>query len=348
MVSLTNVAINTITTAARPVVGAATPLAAAAATGYFLTDINHQYFEFLRKTVQSEKEGILSSIGNFSKTGGLYLLETAAPIVAFVALPLDPVGIAVRVGMITRGILAASNKTLLGLCLEAIKQLLSRLYNLCFGKASTEQNDPFPKMFQENHFIEITSKSGPVEEITIKETSLLQLPEQKSDIFRSMPQPEEDPITGLSREKTEEFEYLDSFATDSFSTVKRSKVDAFAAFRQVSKEMTAKAQAPTQSTQEEEKTYQPDDEEVDGGSIEITFEQKEFKQPIRNGVSQLNTIKWEPKAKFLGYNPHQFKNNSQKLVPLKERTTQISHLPRKNLSNNMTKLAVKGLKLIKK
>ncbi len=93
MQSLLNITFNAAAIASKPVL----PLIGAGAFGYFLTDLNHQYFEYLRASTKND-----SMLRNFVMGGTLNTLEYAVPIAAFICLPLDPFGISIRVGMATR------------------------------------------------------------------------------------------------------------------------------------------------------------------------------------------------------------------------------------------------------
>lgn len=80
------------------------PLAGAAAVGYFMPELIHAYTSFM--STDSEKKGLKEWTWN----RGLQIVDYALPVVIFAALPLTPMGLAVRVGMTIRGLQAVTQQ----------------------------------------------------------------------------------------------------------------------------------------------------------------------------------------------------------------------------------------------
>ncbi|MBS0616077.1 MAG: hypothetical protein JSR58_05950 [Verrucomicrobia bacterium] len=294
--------ISAIAMAARP----AAPLIGFATAGYFLTDIIHKYFDVAREAL-GENDSWLN-VGHMSKKGGLYLLETAIPIAAFIFLPLDPMGIAVRVGMATRGIFILTGKTPVAIALEKIEQMLpqelvaliKRIYNKYFG---TQQVKLEAKEREKTYFDEPIKEKSIVEAVLnepfvrIRSTDIVNPKITNEDGSSTV---NKDMFLRQPKMAIGELQYLQEHATDSWSMAqvaleKKAKVDPFAAVRKMNRDMAEKNAAPKK---EEKQSSTSDYEDVDGGSsYETSSEKNSFNVWFEIPVSQ-RTVKLPKPIQF--------------------------------------------------
>lgn len=294
MVSLVNLPINAVTMAARP----AAPFAAAVAAGYFLFEANNLFFTFAREALdeqnkplnkESSKDSlsnksvwtivttmsfgeivteIACKVGNFFMKnvvkGSLYVGQVAFPTMAFFALPLDPIGLTIRIGMATRFIFWLSGNSLGSLMLNKTKQLLpkeivalvERLYKKYFGQEQIKE------IKLERGTIDRAYLDDPIKEKSIVEAVTTENFERigKSNAANPLVANKKDGeiisnknvYVYAPKNSLGEFDYLQEYATDSWSTAmvafeQKAKTNPFAAFQKVAQEL-AKKNAPSKAT----------------------------------------------------------------------------------------------------